>query len=40
MGEGTGTKLVRLLVQQLGGRIKWTPANPGCRVIVTIGETG
>lgn len=33
---GAGVRLLRLLVEQLGGRIEWEPAHPGCRVRVTI----
>ena len=36
--EGFGTRLVRLMVEQLGGTIAWQPANPGQRVEVRIPE--
>lgn len=34
--EGLGSRLTRLLVQQLGGSMEREPANPGCRVIMKI----
>jgi two-component sensor histidine kinase len=34
--EGLGSRIMRLLVQQLRGTIKREPANPGCRVLVTL----
>ena len=34
--EGFGTRLVRLMVQQLRGTIAWQDANPGLRVLVKI----
>jgi two-component sensor histidine kinase len=34
--EGLGSRLVRLLVQQLRGRMTREPGNPGCRVIIAI----
>jgi two-component sensor histidine kinase len=35
-GSGLGTRLVALLVDQLGGAVKRTNLDPGCRVSVTI----
>jgi two-component sensor histidine kinase len=32
---GLGTKLVMLLVAQLGGTAEWQHTNPGCRVTAT-----
>jgi two-component sensor histidine kinase len=34
--EGLGTRLVRLLVQQVGGSITRMPGSPGCRVVATL----
>jgi two-component sensor histidine kinase len=34
--EGLGSRLVRLLVQQIGGTIIREPASPGCRVVATL----
>jgi two-component sensor histidine kinase len=34
--EGLGSRLTRLLVQQLGGHMKRELAEPGCRVTITI----
>jgi len=34
--EGLGSRLVRLLVQQIGGAIKREAAMPGCRVVATL----
>jgi two-component sensor histidine kinase len=34
--EGLGSRLTRLLVQQLGGSMEREPATPGCRVIIKI----
>jgi two-component sensor histidine kinase len=34
--EGLGTRLVRLLVQQVGGSITREAALPGCRVVATL----
>ncbi|HUI98252.1 MAG TPA: sensor histidine kinase, partial [Xanthobacteraceae bacterium] len=34
--EGLGSRLVRLLVQQLRGRITREPGNPGCRVVIVV----
>ena len=36
---GLGSKLVRLLAKQLGGRVEREDANPGCRVRVFLDET-
>jgi two-component sensor histidine kinase len=36
---GLGSKLVRLLAKQLGGRVEREDANPGCRVRVILDET-
>jgi two-component sensor histidine kinase len=36
--EGLGSRIVRLLAQQLGSTIKREAANPGCRVSLTIPE--
>ena len=38
MGESTGlgTKLVKLLAEQLGGEAKWEALKPGCRVVAEI----
>jgi two-component sensor histidine kinase len=36
--EGLGSRIVRLLAQQLGSTITRAPANPGCRVSLTIRE--
>jgi len=36
--EGLGSRIVRLLAQQLGSTITREPANPGCRVSLTIPE--
>jgi two-component sensor histidine kinase len=36
--EGLGSRIVRLLAQQLGSTITRVPANPGCRVSLTIRE--
>ena len=36
--EGLGTRIVRLLAQQLGSLVTRTAANPGCRVSLTIPE--
>ncbi len=33
---GLGSRLVMLLAQQSGGSIEREPANPGCRVVITI----
>lgn len=38
--EGLGSRLVRLLVQQLHGRMTREPATPGCRVKVVIPAAG
>jgi two-component sensor histidine kinase len=32
---GLGTKLVNLLVAQLGGEARWDQSNPGCKVTAT-----
>lgn len=37
---GLGSKLVRLLAKQLGGTVSRDDARPGCRVRVTLDETG
>jgi two-component sensor histidine kinase len=34
--EGLGSRIMRLLVQQLRGTITREEANPGCRVLVTL----
>jgi two-component sensor histidine kinase len=34
--EGLGSRIMRLLVQQLRGSIKREEGNPGCRVLVTL----
>lgn len=34
--SGLGTRLVKLLAQQAGGSARQEPANPGCRVVITI----
>jgi two-component sensor histidine kinase len=34
--ENMGSKLTRLLAQQLGAAISWDEANPGCRVSIAI----
>jgi two-component sensor histidine kinase len=34
--EGLGSRIVRLLAQQLKGTLKREPANPGCRVMLHI----
>jgi two-component sensor histidine kinase len=36
--EGIGSRIVRLLAQQLGSTIRREAANPGCRVSFTIPE--
>src|SRR5215831_12475618 len=36
--EGLGSRIVRLLVQQLGGTMTRAAGNPGCRVSLTIPE--
>lgn len=36
---GLGSKLVRLLAKQLGGKVERRPAEPGCLVRVTLDET-
>jgi two-component sensor histidine kinase len=36
--EGLGSRIVRLLAQQLGSTLRRTAANPGCRVSLTIPE--
>ena len=36
--EGLGSRIVRLLAQQLGSTIRRERANPGCRVSLTIPE--
>jgi two-component system, sensor histidine kinase PdtaS len=36
--EGLGSRIVRLLAQQLGSTIRRERANPGCRVSLTISE--
>lgn len=36
--EGLGSRIVRLLAQQLGSTIRREAANPGCRVSLTIPE--
>jgi len=36
--EGFGMRLVRLMVEQLGGTIAGQPANPGTRIVVTVPE--
>jgi two-component sensor histidine kinase len=36
--EGLGSRIVRLLAQQLGSTIRREAANPGCRVSFTIPE--
>ncbi len=35
-GDGLGSQLVRLLVQQLKGQMMREPAAPGCRITITI----
>lgn len=37
-GENLGSRIIRLLVQQLGSSMKREAANPGCRVVLTIPE--
>ncbi|HZH53963.1 MAG TPA: histidine kinase dimerization/phosphoacceptor domain -containing protein [Microvirga sp.] len=34
--EGLGSRLVRLLIQQIGGSIAREPGEPGCRVVATL----
>jgi two-component sensor histidine kinase len=34
--DGLGSRLIRLLVEQLGGKMKREPGNPGCRVTIAI----
>lgn len=36
--EGLGSRIVRLLAQQLGSIVTRAAANPGCRVSLTIPE--
>ena len=36
--EGLGSRIVRLLAQQLGPTVRRTAANPGCRVSLVIPE--
>jgi two-component sensor histidine kinase len=36
--EGLGSRIVRLLAQQLGSTIRRERTNPGCRVLLTIPE--
>ena len=36
--EGLGSRIVRLLAQQLGSTVRRTAANPGCRMSLTISE--
>jgi len=36
--EGLGSRIVRLLAQQLGSTIRRETANPGCRMWLTIPE--
>jgi two-component sensor histidine kinase len=38
--EGLGSRVVRLLVQQLRGRMTREPAKPGCRVTIVIPAAG
>jgi two-component sensor histidine kinase len=34
--KGVGSKVVELLAQQLNGTLKYEPAQPGCRVVLTM----
>ena len=36
--EDVGSRIVRLLAQQLGPTVRHTAANPGCRVSLVIPE--
>jgi two-component sensor histidine kinase len=36
--EGLGSRIVRLLAQQLGSTIRRTATNPGCRVSLVLPE--
>jgi two-component sensor histidine kinase len=38
--DGLGSRVVSLLAQQSGGNIKRESANPGCRVLITVPQSG